>query len=226
MSPTATPPDLTKYRQLHLAMRIADDQLVVGIEALVEGDRARAVALRDWFAGYAGELRAHHHIEDRIVFPALAARVPAYEQCSATLADDHEHLDDVIERLAGSLAHLAGVADGWRAERAASVSLAVELRDLLVDHLDLEDNDVLPMIERHFGAEEWEQLDAAAMKDMSVRQLRFTLPWWMATVPPDIAARELADAPLLFKVIWHATRRRYARLAARAFGTAPSVRAG
>lgn len=224
MSPTPTPPDLTKYRQLHLAMRIADDRLVAGIESLAEGDHDRAAALRDWYVGYAGELRAHHRIEDHIIFPAVQARVPAYAQYSATLADDHEHLDDVIERLTASLTALVSVVDGWREQRTTAVALATELRDLLVDHLDVEDNDVLPMIERHFSAAEYEQLDTAAMKAMSIRQMRFTLPWWMATVPPEIAAHELANAPLMLKVVWYATRRRYARLEAKALGTAPALR--
>ena len=225
MSPTPAPPDLTRYRHLHLAMRVADDRLVGGIEALAEGDRDRAAALHQWFAGYAGELRAHHQIEDHIIFPALADRVPAYAEYSSTLADDHEHLDDVITRLGSSLAALTDRVDGWRHEREAAVALATELRDLLVDHLDVEDNDVLPMIERHFTAAEYELLDEAAMKHMKLRQMRFTLPWWMATVPPEVAAHELAVAPLMLKVIWYAARRRYARLEAQAFGSAPALRA-
>ena len=220
-----TAPNLTRYRQLHNAMRIADDRLVTGIDTLAEGERDRAGALHEWFVGYAGELRAHHKIEDHIVFPALAARVPEYERYAPALAGDHEHLDELLDRIESSLSALATLVDGWQAERTLAVALATELRDLLAGHLDVEDDEVLPMIERHFSAADWKVLDDAALKHMTVKQLRFTLPWWMATVPADVAAHELAVAPLLLKVIWRLTRRRYARLEAKAFGSARALQA-
>ncbi|MEP7113568.1 MAG: hypothetical protein ABI862_09910 [Ilumatobacteraceae bacterium] len=49
-------------------------------------------------------------------------------------------------------------------------------------------------------------------------------PFWPATqlgeqLRDAVAAKTLAEAPLPLKVIYYTTRRRYARLAARAFGS-------
>jgi len=59
-----TTPDLSLYRDLHDAMRSATQHLVIGIGALPHRDVERAGAIGAWFAGFAGELRAHHHVGD------------------------------------------------------------------------------------------------------------------------------------------------------------------
>lgn len=210
--------DLTAYYQIHEAMRVANEQIVGGLTSLVEGDRRRVAAIARWFAGYCGELRAHHHAEDHMIFPALAERVPAYASYAATLAADHDRLDEIIDGLAAALARM-GNGDGWILAHAEATAYAVELRDLLIEHLATEDSDVIPLIERHFTAEEYSVIEKQIIKAISPRQALWTVPWWMATAEPTAAAKTLAEAPLPLKVIYYTTRRRYARLAARAFGS-------
>jgi len=211
-------PDLTTYRQVHRAMRIADDQLVDALTDITAGDRHRAIALHHWFNGYGGELRTHHRIEDELIFPALAARVPEYAEYSEGLADDHHLLDRLIETISGALAHMASGSRDWAPAHEAALAAALELRDLLTDHLGIEDSDVLPLIERNFSVEEFSEIEEKLKKYMSLRQAFFTVPWWMATVEPHVAAQSLEEAPWLLKVIYAATRGRFARRTALAFG--------
>jgi hemerythrin-like domain-containing protein len=216
-------PDLTMYRALHQAMRVANDQLVAALGADRPPSTERLAALARWFEGYSEELRTHHHIEDDICFPALAERVPAYADYASTLADDHDRLDRVIDGLRAALGRLAcgrGEIRGEATIVSEAVALAVELRDLLTAHLAFEDADVLPLFERHFSVAEYAVLDKAAVKAMSPRQAMFTVPWFMATVDPAIARKTLDEAPLPLKVIHRLTRRRYARLVSTAFGAA------
>jgi hemerythrin-like domain-containing protein len=219
-APDVGVPDLSTYLAIHQAMRVSNEKIVDALATLGEFDRSRAAALARWFKGYGLELRHHHHVEDDYFFPALAARVPAYAEYSATLADDHEHLHDLIDRLQGALDRLATAPAGMDAggRRGEATVLAVELRDLLRDHLDFEDRDVLPLFERHFSAEEYAALDEKAVKSITPRQAFFTLPWFMATVDPETAADALATAPLPFKLLWRVSRVRYARMTATAFG--------
>ena len=79
---------------------------------------------------------------------------------------------------------------------------------------------MLPLIERHFTYEEYEVLDQAALKRLSMKQLRFTIPWFMAMLPADVAAATRADAPRALLVIWRLHRGGYARLTRAAFGPA------
>ncbi|HSB86397.1 MAG TPA: hemerythrin domain-containing protein [Ilumatobacteraceae bacterium] len=212
-------PDLTNYRQAHRAMRIADDQLVEALTEIVAGDRNRAAALHHWFNGYGGELRTHHRIEDDLIFPALAARTREYAGYSDGLADDHHQLDQLIDTIAAALAHMASGSREWAPAHSVALSAAVELRDLLLEHLDLEDADVLPMIERNISVEDFEAIEKQLTKFMSLRQALFTVPWWMAVTEPEVAAKSYDEAPLLLKVIYALTRRSFARRTALAFGT-------
>jgi hypothetical protein len=193
--------------------------VVAGIAGCQPGDRRRAASLSRWFDGYAAGLRHHHRVEDEIFFPALAERVPSHVECAPVLAADHEQVDDLLDDIQSTLAELADAGDRWHSLHGHVLAQAEELRALLADHLDLEDADVLPLFERHFGADEYQALDAEALKSVPLRQLRFTVPWLMATSDPAAAAAELASAPRAVRLIWRATRRRYARLAHRAFGS-------
>jgi hypothetical protein len=117
-----------------------------------------------------------------------------------------------------ALARLAAARAEDGAVRSQALALAIELRDLLADHLDFEDADVLPLFERHFSVAEYAVIDKAAVKAMSPRQSLFTVPWFMATVDAETARKTLAEAPLALKVVHLITRRRYARLFSAAFG--------
>ncbi|MGA9278150.1 hemerythrin domain-containing protein, partial [Ilumatobacter sp.] len=219
----STAPDLSLYRDLHQAMRTATEQLVVGIETLPASDTARATALGTWFAGYSGELRVHHHVEDTIFFPALRGRGPIDELPWDRLLVEHHDLDRVIDELAASFRSLTTDPTDWTTTSERAFGLAVELRDLLAEHLDIEDDEVLPLIETRFTAEEYDALDHRAIKTVPFRQLRFTVPWMMATLHPDAAERLRAGARPTMRVLWKITRGRYERLVKRAFGQGRSV---
>jgi hemerythrin-like domain-containing protein len=220
MPPRPAIPDLSRYHLIHGAMRVADDQLVAGIARSERGDRRRAAALSRWFDGYAAELRLHHRVEDEIYFPALGARVPAHAECAPLLAADHERVDHLLD---ATLAALADAGGRWDRLHGDALAQAGQLRDLLAAHRDVEDADVLPLFGRHFDADEYAALHAQALKRVSPRQWCFTVAWLAATVEPAVAARELASAPRAIRLIWRATRRRYARLARRAFGPASAA---
>jgi hemerythrin-like domain-containing protein len=217
-------PDLSGYLAIHAAMRTANRQLVAGVVRASSRDTKRAAALGRWFHGYSEELRTHHYIEDDILFPALAERAPAFaDEYSAGLAEDHHHLDDVIDALRDAFERWASCTPAsTEAEsiRADAIDLAVELRDFLEEHLGIEDCDVLPLFERHFGADEYQAFEKQAGRAITLRQAMFTAPWYMASVDAATAARTLREAPLALKVVWYVSRRSYARLEQAAFGGA------
>src|SRR4051812_35645993 len=61
-------PDLTTYRAVHAALR--------GSAHAMTGADTRTKAFAKYWKGYAGEVLAHHTVEDDYFFPALVARVP------------------------------------------------------------------------------------------------------------------------------------------------------
>ena len=168
------------YLTVHQAMRDSSAALHDALAGIAPDDRHRAAAIARWYRGFATELHAHHHIEDAIFFPALAERVPTFEHFGPGLDADHVHLAQVIDDLGRAI---AGLADDqpWSPTRAEALELAADLRDHLMTHLEVEDQDVLPLFERHFTATEYIALEQQAVKHGSLRSMLFTCPWLVAS---------------------------------------------
>jgi hypothetical protein len=224
-------PDLTLITVMHRAMRHDAARLaatVAGLEASGpghggEGGTARARALRRWYGRFHQALVEHHTIEDELFFPALAERVPTFADHLRRLDDDHHRLDELLTAVGADLDRLAEGA-GSPATHRAVVAATAELSDLLHHHLGFEDADVLPLFLRHFTAAEYRDLDDRALKLADRSQLPFAVPWALAAADAAEQQRLFDQAGLPFKVLWYATRGRYARLARRAFGTAGAGR--
>ena len=56
-----------------------------------------------WFRGFAAEIQCHHHIEDELLFPAIAARVATYPEIAPKLEADHSELDGLLADLTAAL---------------------------------------------------------------------------------------------------------------------------
>ena len=217
-------PDLTNYHVLHRGMRLDSTRLAGAVAALAEGERStRGPALARWYAGYYGELHEHHTIEDEIFFPAILERVPVFDGQLDRIEAEHHRLEEVLVETRARLARLGDPAVDWPVASAEAADVTTELRDLLDLHLDFEDADVLPLFVRHFGREEYEDLDERAKKHIKLGQLTFTIPWAVEAATAEERSRMMTTAPLAFKLLWHATRRRYDRMAREAFG--PTVAA-
>ena len=214
-------PDLTMYYRIHAAMTSSGERLADAVACLRPGERRRAAALATWFAGFGGELRAHHEVEDQVFFPALAERLDGFDDDEAKLAADHVELDHLIDAMSAALGRLADPRLGWVSVQEEADRLAAELRDHLAAHLAYENDEILPLFALHFTAEEYEALDGQAIKHVSLRQMVFTLPWLMSGLDEKAQAELRADAPMPLVLLWKASRRRYARLDALAFGSAP-----
>ena len=206
--------DLRTYRAVHVALRQSARAMADAAPTLDTCDPRRLRAFRRYWTGYAGEVLAHHTVEDELVFPALIDRVPVAAGLIATTDDDHHRLD-VLMRAATTT--LEALLPGDRTDRLAAT--LGELSELMDRHLDLEDADILPLIERHVDEAEYRALEEQAHKRLGIgRQAAFSVPF-IARVLSDQDRREiLATAPMPFRMLYRATRPGYERLHARALG--------
>jgi hypothetical protein len=106
-----------------------------------------------------------------------------------------------------------------RVDPGAAPTGAVEalraLAALMDDHLDLEDTAIVPRFVELFTAEEYQALTKAAIKQTGInKQAAFTVPYigyWATTEERELL---LGQAPLPFRILYLATRRRHGKLAA------------
>jgi Hemerythrin HHE cation binding domain len=213
------PPDLTAFTVAHRALRTDGARLAAAAAGLGAGNTARAQALRRWYGGFEADLTGHHRMEDHLWFPVLAERVPTFAQHADRIDREHHMLDDAI---AGARAALAHLVDGEASEpaRRAAQDATCELSSLLDAHLGFEDADVLPLFLRHFTEDEYAEVERRAGRFLELRNLPFTVPQLLRAATPGERERILGRAPLAMKLVWFASRRRHARLSARALGSA------
>ena len=216
---TELQPDLTFYYAIHRGQRRDAARYVEALESLEVGDYARRRALSKWAVGFGHELVAHHTIEDTVVFPDLARRVPATQAVLDRLEADHVRVHHLLEELNTTARALVGL--GFGEARVRALAVAIELRDLLQVHLDVEDDDILSVFAQQYSAEEYEALDEKCVKALPKKGIAFSVPWNISNFDEATRAELLPKAPRPLRVIYRLTKSRYERLVTAAFGEAP-----
>jgi hemerythrin-like domain-containing protein len=216
-------PDLSGYYAIHRQQRVDTARYVQALDVLEQDDVTRRRALARWATGFGHELTTHHTIEDEVFFPDLAMRVPATTEVLRRLATDHETVEHLIGRLRATGAGVAEAGPGapFAIARAEALEVAVALRDLLIEHLDVEDDLVLSVFAASYSAEEYEALQEQAIKSIPKTGLFFSIPWNVACLDEEARVELIRSAPLPLRLIYRLSRGRFDRLVDAAFAGLP-----
>lgn len=219
-------PDISFFFAVHHHMRADLHRYVEAVSSSTEHDRAeRLPALERWAKGFTHELEEHHYVEDTFFFPDMRVRVPAVAPVLDRLEADHRRLDELLAGWPRVCANLADRAVPFEPARRDAMRTAEALRDLLLAHLDVEDNDVLPLYWRHYSAEEYDFVFQQAVKKGKKSGLGFVVPWNVDCLEGEERAEFVASAPVALRVVHRLVRPRYDRLVASAFGSGRSTAA-
>jgi Hemerythrin HHE cation binding domain len=149
----ADKPETEQMKVIHRAMRREFGQLPILIAAVPAGDTGRARLLAGHLELLLGMLHEHHEAEDELLWPVLAERVPIEKALITTMAEQHHAIADAVAAIERELPAWIANADAAIRDRIADA-----LRGLgagLTEHLDLEENAVLPLIHEHLTVPEW-----------------------------------------------------------------------
>lgn len=214
-------PDLSTYRMIHRLLRDGARRLANGVSELDLADRRQIRAFARYWQGYAGEVKHHHTVEDVIMFPQLAQRVPGGAVALTAIDGDHHHLDVLAVHIDREIARVARGRSTSRLQ-----ALLDELADHMDEHLDVEDRDLLPLFEEHFSADEYAAMEASIHDEVSLgKQALFTVPFVMAGATAEEGAALLDEAPSALRVVYRMTRKSHERLCATAFPRTSAVEA-
>ena len=212
-------PDLTGYHLLHRGMRTDCARLQDAVERMTQAERGRrAPALSRWYAGFLGEFRHHHMVEDDIFFPALSERVDGFGDQVVGLTDQHVRLGDTLDTVESAIGDLTDPTVEWTSGHHDVVDALATASSELNAHLDFEDTDVLPLFVDHMSVAEFDELETRASKSLPRSQIAFSVPWLVSQATDEERRHLMKGAPLLLKLMWYRTRGRYARLIENAFG--------
>lgn len=206
----ADKPETQQMKVIHRVMRREFALLPDLIAAVPDGDLARARLLGGHLKLVLDMLHEHHEAEDELLWPLLGARVPLEQDLIAVMEKQHEAIAEAVDGVAAQL-------PAWTADAnpGARDRLAGALRDLgpaLTEHLDLEEESVLPLIHEHLTVPEWLAPQKHAMKH-GPRTLNGKLTL-AGMVLEDATDREqawfLGEMPPPARLLWRLTgARRY-----------------
>jgi hemerythrin-like domain-containing protein len=169
--------------------------LVRGVEA---GDDGRTRIVADHIDLILTGLHIHHTGEDIGLWPLLEQRAHAPELVGLMEAQ-HEGIATAVRVAAMQV-------QAWpsQPDDAAGDQLATTLDGLhtaVVEHLDLEEAEVLPLAARHLTTEEWKAIGAHGRDEMTKAQLPLMFGAILEDADPDERAKIFAEVPAPIRVL-------------------------
>lgn len=212
--------DVSIMPTIHSALRREFRLAPELVGAVADRDRRRVEVVAGHLDLIGRELHKHHTLEDRFLWPVLLERVS--EQLAPVvelMAAQHAVVDDL-------LGHLGDAVSAWRrtasaADRDLVADLLAQLHPRLVEHLDAEEAQLLPIAARTVTQDEWDRMGVVARAETPKGEEMLTLGMIAHDGDPVAVARMLATAPPPVRfVLLRAARRAYRRHALRVHGTA------
>jgi len=221
MSTTATPlVDTSVMPCLHSFFR-REFRLAGGLlRGVAPGDTERATVVADHLDFIALALHHHHTLEDELLWPLLLQKVPGELAPIVHLMESqHERVDGIAADIAAGLPEFRAAAGEIERDRLADLFDMLYVH--LAEHLDAEEERLLPIAARALTQAEWDAIGEAG-RDRAPRQHR-TLAFGMFQHDGDPAAIALmlSDAPPPVRwLLPRLARRAFRRHALRVHGTA------
>lgn len=208
---------LTDVRMMVVAHTNFRRELKLSVPAVrrtAEGDLPRAGEVADHVNLFIEAVTHHHTIEDALLWEPLAARVPDDLAPLVALMEEQHH--GVHLRLTEA----SRLVQSWRgsASRVAREALAEALEQLvlaLFEHLDTEEEHVLPLMARHIEGPEWEEFTRQGMESIPPRLMLVGFGMMLYEGDPEAMAVEVRKMPAPIRsflpLMGRLAYRRYAR---------------
>ncbi|MBQ1015202.1 hemerythrin domain-containing protein [Micromonospora sp. M51] len=216
--------DVRDMYMAHSALRREFSLLPQLVRDVTPGDTRRAEVVGAHAEMLCHILHLHHEGEDLLLWPLLLERGGAQATAIVpTMEAQHHAIED---------AHAAVVAllPQWRRTGRDGEQLAdalEQLRSALIEHMALEEKEILPLAERHVTAREWMRLGEHGMSKSSKKQLPLAFGLAMYEGDPAVVKAVLAHAPLPARLLMPIIAPRlFANHARRVHGTATPPRIG
>jgi hemerythrin-like domain-containing protein len=151
---TAAP--MTMNRVIHGAVRRDLARLDAALAAFPDGDIDRAQGLTRAFANLRTELTHHHEGEDAHIWPMLAG-AGVDGGLLETMESEHASMSAALAETDATMSTFA--ASGSAADAAAARESLLRTRAVVEQHLDHEEADLEPQLQKHLDSPEWKAVE-------------------------------------------------------------------
>lgn len=175
---------------IHRVFRREFAALPESIRDVASGDVARAKVLTDHAGMLLDVLHHHHEAEDVLLWPRLRERAVESTELLDAMESEHHSLAALIAQVRSDLASWSGAATSGN--RLADV--ITTLAGSMTEHLDHEEETMLPVCTEHVTQPEWNQLGERALGSLPFETAMIVL----AAMREDATEEEWAEfIPLL-----------------------------
>ncbi len=183
------------------------------------GDVHRARVVADHFEYVGRALHHHHTAEDELVWPLLLERVPQELAPIVELMQrQHERVDALLREADAAAARWVSAAG--RVERDHLAEVHDTLSETLAEHLDAEEQRLLPIAARSLSQAEWDAVGARARAGTRRGERMLTFGMIQHDGDPVVVTRMLSSAPAPVRRMLPAlARRAFRRRALQVHGT-------
>ena len=159
--PGAAPrPDTTDMYAVHGVFRDSLGAAPTLVGGIAPGDTERVALIANYYENILSFLHSHHEGEELLVFPLLRERCDGAGELMDRMAAEHHEALELLEQAKAALA-------AWPGGDAGAQQVTQErLEDLcshLNEHLEEEEQKVLPLAGAHLSMEEWGAMPAHGM---------------------------------------------------------------
>jgi hemerythrin-like domain-containing protein len=179
------PADLGFMRAIHAGLRRDAARLQALAPQLERGNGGPRAVLKGW-ATFRQTLEVHHAAEDDDLWPVLRSHL--------TETDDLHQLDLMVAEHRSLTAAIQAV-DAALASGVGVTTAAQKLGDVLGNHLDHEEQQVFPLLERHLSRGEWRRFLVTERRRRSARERPEFLTWVLDNASDQDTAAVLAELP-------------------------------
>lgn len=175
--------DATAMTRFHRIFREALDAVPRFIGTVPTNDHDRTELVGSYYDNVLKLLHAHHEAEDLTIYPLMVERLPEHVDVISRVNAEHE-------AVLGTLVATEQALAVWRAEpssasREAAVQAMETLRVVLLQHLDHEEAEVVPLIALCITVAEWGEMSAIAFQRFSGDKVWLVLGLIQEQMLPD-----------------------------------------
>ncbi|MFF5232420.1 hemerythrin domain-containing protein [Dactylosporangium sp. NPDC000521] len=206
-------PDVHEMVVVHRAFRREFGAAAGHVRRTPVGDTRRAKIVANHLRLCAAGLEMHHTGEDIVLWPLLVERSAPSTGLVETMQAQHHGIDGHVEAITPALATWEATPTADAGEHLAT--LCERFTAALLEHLDLEEREILPLAARHVTAAEWNQMGQHGKDTMTPSQLPIMFGLVLQDADAEERARMLGNLPLpvrlLLKTVGAGQFKRYVR---------------
>jgi hypothetical protein len=201
--PTATHtdprPDVNEMVVIHRVFRRELPAIPSLVRRTRDGDTDRAGVVAGHLRLIMAGLHMHHTGEDVVLWPLLLERATPSTELVETMQRQHHRDDEHAGQVEALAAAWETDSSGVRGEQLARV--VEQLAEALLEHLDLEEREILPLVSRHISVSEWDSLGEHGKDSMSARQLPLMFGAILEEADDEERQRMLAHLPAPVRLV-------------------------